>query len=146
MTTTKTVASAAAALAILPLPARCLSDNNVNPFEFIKYELNDPAGGVARMQSLIDKSDYVALMEFTKQYDQVLRKQGIGRAKKLLLKEYSEKATLLSNAVTFDLIGINRSSRKGQENQTQAFKYLDELRQDVNSFLELESQVKPLDE
>ena len=40
----------------------------------------------------------------------------MGIAKKLLQdKDIKEKATVYANSVTFDLIGINRSSRKGQE-------------------------------
>jgi len=93
------------------------------------------------MQKYVDAKDYESLLEFTKQYDQVLRKAAMGKAKKLLpTKELKEIGTAACNAVTFDLIGINRASRKGQESQEQAQKYLDELRQDAQSLLKLESQ------
>jgi hypothetical protein len=67
----------------------------------------------------------------------------MGKAKKLLQdKEVKSQATEFANAVTFDLIGINRSSRKGQENVESANKYLQELRDDVNKFLALESTIQ----
>lgn len=115
-----------------------------SPFDSIRFELYDPSGGVALMQERIDLRDFEGLLEFTKGYDQVLRKQYMGKAKKLLPKELQDKATLASNAVTFDLIGINRSSRKGQENYEDAVKYLGELKQDAESFLALEGAVEVL--
>jgi hypothetical protein len=112
-------------------------------FDAIRYELQDSNGGVSYMQSKIDQQDFVALMEFTKTYDLELRKKRMGTAKKLLQdKTIQETATQYSNAVTFDLIGINRSSRKGQENVESANKYLQELRDDVSKFLSLESSIQ----
>ena len=93
------------------------------------------------MQKRIDDRDFEGLMEFTKGYDQVLRKRYMGKAKKLLPKELQEKATIFCNSVTFDLIGINRNSRKGQESYEGASKYLAELKQDAESLLALESSV-----
>jgi hypothetical protein len=111
-------------------------------FDSIRFELADPGGGVAYMQQRIEEQDFVGLMEFTKTYDQELRKLRIGRAKKLIQsKEVKEEATGYANAVTFDLIGINRNSRKGQESADGANKYLQELREDVNKFLSLESTI-----
>ena len=95
------------------------------------------------MQEKIDEKDFEGLMEFTKTYDLEMRKLRMGKAKKLLpSKELKEEATSYANAVTFDLIGINRNSRKGQENQEGANKYLQELREDVTKFLSLESSIK----
>mmetsp|Transcript_25737 Transcript_25737/g.70784 ORF Transcript_25737/g.70784 Transcript_25737/m.70784 type:complete len:223 (+) Transcript_25737:69-737(+) len=115
-------------------------------FEYIRYELNDPEGGVAYMQGRIDKEDFAGLLDFSKGYDLEFRKRRFGNAKKLLQdKEVKAKATEYANAVTFDLIGINRSCRKGQESVESANKYLQELRDDTNKFLALEEtiQVKP---
>eukprot|EP00429_Kryptoperidinium_foliaceum_P050652 CAMPEP_0176115846 /NCGR_PEP_ID=MMETSP0120_2-20121206/58177_1 /TAXON_ID=160619 /ORGANISM="Kryptoperidinium foliaceum, Strain CCMP 1326" /LENGTH=169 /DNA_ID=CAMNT_0017450087 /DNA_START=140 /DNA_END=646 /DNA_ORIENTATION=+ len=90
-------------------------------FDAIRYELENPEGGVSYMQKRIDEQDWAGLMEFTKTYDLELRKLRMGKAKKLLQsKEIKETATGYANAVTFDLIGINRNSRKGQENQENA--------------------------
>ena len=95
------------------------------------------------MQGRIDAQDFSGLMEFTKGYDLELRKKRMGGAKKLMTdKEMKNKATEYANAVTFDLIGINRNSRKGQENAEGANKYLQELRDDVNKFLSLESSIE----
>ena len=114
----------------------------VATFDPIRYELQNPNGGVATIQKRIDDQDWAGVMEFTKGYDLELRKARMGKAKKLLAtKEDKEKATEYANAVTFDLIGINRNSRPGQENVEGANKYLQELREDVSKFLELESTI-----
>jgi hypothetical protein len=101
----------------------------------LEYELHDPNGGIATLQHAIDQGDFARLLEFTKTYDQVLRKQYMGALKKVVVN--GTQATSLSNAVTFDLIGINRSSRPGQTSVEQAQKYLNELKVDVQAFLDL---------
>jgi len=106
--------------------------------ERIRQELQDPKGGIAYLEEALKKENYSDILEFTKTYDQVLRKSYMGQAKKLILDK--DKATSLCNAVTFDLIGINRNSRPNQESQVDAQKYLQELQNDVKAFLELERQ------
>lgn len=98
-------------------------------------ELHNPDGGFAYLHHCIDQQDFAKLLEFTKTYDQNLRKTAMGGLK--ALKVDSERATQLSNAVTFDLIGMNRASRPGQENAEQAAQYLKELERDVQLFLDL---------
>jgi hypothetical protein len=111
-------------------------------FDAIRYELTNPGGGLAYIQEKIDQQDWSGLMEFTRTYDLELRKVRMGKAKKLLQDdEIKARATEYGNAVTFDLIGINRSSRKGQENVESANKYLQELRDDVRNFLTLEKTI-----
>ena len=112
-------------------------------FDFIRFELENPEGGVAYMQGRIDNEDLAGLLEFSKSYDLEFRKRRFGAAKKLLQdKEVKAKATEYANAVTFDLIGINRSCRKGQEDKESANKYLNELRADVAKFLALEKTIE----
>jgi hypothetical protein len=112
-------------------------------FDSIRYELADPRGGVAYMQQRIDEEDFDGLMDFTRTYDLEMRKLRMGRAKKLIQsKEIKEEATAYANAVTFDLIGMNRNSRKGQESIDGVNKYLQELRDDANKFLSLETLIK----
>jgi len=112
-------------------------------FDFIRFELENPEGGVAYMQARIDKEDLAGLLEFSKTYDLEFRKRRFGNVKKLLQdKKVKSKATEYANAVTFDLIGINRSCRKGQENIDSANKYLQELRDDVTMFLTLEKTIE----
>ena len=95
------------------------------------------------MQGRIDKEDLEGLLEFSKTYDLEFRKRRFGGAKKLMKdKEIKAKGTEYANAVTFDLIGINRSCRKGQENVESANKYLQELRDDVAKFLALEKTIE----
>lgn len=108
-------------------------------FDAVRREVLSDSGGVAYLQTAVESRDFPALLEFTKTYDQRLRKGAMGRAKKLLAsKEAKEAATAAANGVTFDLIGINRSARPGQENVETAAKYLQELKDDVQKFLDLE--------
>lgn len=112
-------------------------------FAALRFELEDPDGGVAVMQRRIDEQDFEGLLEFTKTYDQVLRKVKWARAKAFLTNNAEkEVATLQGNAITFDLIGINRSSRSGQENAEQANKYLNELRTDLQKMIDMQSKVQ----
>lgn len=147
---TMSIAFGTAVIALGPSPAQA-AEELVLPtkeavkivYDEIRYEIQNPKGGVAYMQGRIDDKDFEGLMEFTKTYDLELRKLRMGKAKKLLQsKELKEEATGYANAVTFDLIGINRNSRKGQENQEAANKYLQELRDDVAKFLSLESSIQ----
>ena len=109
-------------------------------FDAIRYELEDPNGGIAYLQSSVDQQDFDALLEFTKTYDLELRKAKMSAAKKKF-KMGGDVPTQLCNNVTFDLIGMNKSCRKGQENIDLTQKYLNELKQDVSKFLELQSTI-----
>ncbi|CAJ1945643.1 unnamed protein product [Cylindrotheca closterium] len=115
-------------------------------YDAVRYELTDPNGGVAYLQKKADENDFAALMEFTQTYDLEFRKLKMGKAKKLLQsKELKEEATGYANGVTFDLIGINRNSRKGQESVDGVKKYIQELREDGNKFINLESTIQTSD-
>jgi hypothetical protein len=113
-----------------------------NAFEKVRNELL--SGGVPYMKSLIENGKYDELLEFTKTYDQILRKSFMGKAKKFIMSsDEKEIATQLCNNVTFDLIGINRSvrSKSGNDNDMKyqsAVKYLAELQDDIEKFLALE--------
>lgn len=138
----------AMATVLLPTTIAVAAEETASPevvakaFAQVRFELEDPAGGVSVMQKLIDDRDWSSLLDFTKTYDQILRKAKMGSAKKLLPKESKDVATLASNAVTFDLIGINRASRKGQESVELANKYLNELRNDVKQLLDLQKTIQ----
>mmetsp|Transcript_8093 Transcript_8093/g.11655 ORF Transcript_8093/g.11655 Transcript_8093/m.11655 type:complete len:217 (-) Transcript_8093:283-933(-) len=117
-------------------------ENVASAFADLKFELNDPNGGIAIIQSRIDANDFAGVMDFTKDYDLELRKKRMGRAKKLLTNNaQKEVATMTGNAVTFDLIGINRNSRPGQENAEKANKYLNELRTDLQNMINMEETI-----
>ncbi|OEU13514.1 hypothetical protein FRACYDRAFT_241847 [Fragilariopsis cylindrus CCMP1102] len=112
-------------------------------FNTVRYELQDPQGGVSYMQGRIDKEDFEGLLEFTRSYDLELRKLRMGKAKKLLQgKEIKARGTSYANAVTWDLIGMNKGCRPGQENIETAKKYLQELREDIATFLTLEETIE----
>lgn len=118
-------------------------ENVQSAFDALKFELQDPKGGIPIMQDYIDKNDFVGLLEFTKTYDQILRKQKWARCKALLSgNAEKEVATLQGNAVTFDLIGINRASRPGQESQELANKYLQELIIDVQKMVDMQNKIQ----
>lgn len=109
-------------------------------FQDVRYELE--FGGVVKLGELVKMADYAGIMEFTKEYDLDFRKAKMGKARKFLTtKEDKEKAVLLCNAVTFDLIGMNKSSRPGQENLGNVIKFYQELKDDIQSFLDMEKLI-----
>ena len=120
-------------------------ENIKKAFDDLRYELNGSEGGVARMQRAIDSEDWSSLMEVTKTYDQVLRKGKVGRVKSFLSEKEKSILTLSANAITFDLIGINRNARPGQENASEANRYLDELRTDLQLIIDKERLVAYID-
>lgn len=122
-----------------PITAETVKD----AFEAVRRELTSSDGGVSYLEGAIADGKWDEVLEFTKNYDLEFRKAKMGRARKLLTdKALKDEAVLTCNAVTFDLIGINRAVRKrGEENAEEARKYLNELRNDVSKFLELESTI-----
>jgi hypothetical protein len=113
-------------------------------FDAIRYELQSPDGVVSTLSKLINSGSYEEVMQYTKESDAYFRKAKLGKARKLLTddKLRGGDSIAMSNAVTFDLIGINRASRPGKENKDEQLKYLDELRNDIEKFLELEGTIK----
>lgn len=111
-------------------------------FDAIRFELNDPKGVVSTLSDLIDSGSFEEILQYTKESDAYFRKAKMGRARKLLTdKDLKGDAVSKSNAVTFDLIGINRSSRPGKEDREEQLKYLGELKMDIERFLELEKTI-----
>ena len=114
-------------------------------FDDIRFELEDPAGGVATMQAAVDKEDFDALFEFTKEYDLEFRKAKMQTAKKKFKMNLASTGGIdvqqILNNVTFDLIGMNKSCRKGQQNIELTRKYLAELKVDIQKFLDLQSTI-----
>lgn len=109
-------------------------------FQNVRDELEK--GGIVELGALIEKEDFNGIMEFTKEYDLDFRKAKMGKARKFITsKEDKEKAVLLCNAVTFDLIGMNKASRTGQQNIENVKKYYQEMKDDVHSFLEMEALI-----
>ncbi|KAL3808403.1 hypothetical protein ACHAXA_009844 [Cyclostephanos tholiformis] len=112
-------------------------------FDDIRYELQSPGGVVSTLSRLIDSGSCDEVMQYTKESDAYFRKAKLGRARRMLTDDKLRKgdSIYISNAVTFDLIGINRASRPGKENKDEQLKYLDELRRDIEKFLELEGTI-----
>ena len=102
--------------------------------EAVCFELQDGNGSVGRLQAALDASDFAGLLEITKTMDQSLRKKVVGQAK--YYWEDKNAGTQLSNNVTFDLIGMNRNARPGQESAEGVQRYLQELRNDLQKILE----------
>lgn len=114
-------------------------------FDVIRFELEDPAGGVAILQELVDKEDFDALFEFTKEYDLEFRKAKMQTTKKKFKINLATTGGIdvqqILNNVTFDLIGMNKSCRAGQQNIELTRKYLAELKVDIQKFLDLQSTI-----
>lgn len=128
--------ASAAALALTPLSAQAKKPPPMSvgkAASAVRFELQDAAGSLGRLQAALDAQDFTLLMETTKTMDQSLRKQIVGQAK--YYWEDQSAGTQLSNNITFDLIGINRNARPGQENAEGVQKYLNELQQDLKAIL-----------
>jgi hypothetical protein len=108
-------------------------------FARVQFELQEDKqdGSVALLQAALTAQDFAQLLTLSRDMDQSLRKKVLNSAKSFIVKEQAEAATLICNAVTFDLIGINRNSRPGQENALAVQKYIDELRDDMSRMLTL---------
>lgn len=115
-------------------------------FAAVRSELASPAGVYSTLSNLIESGSFEEILQYTKESDAYFRKAKIGRARKMMTdKDLKGEALQLSNAVTFDLIGINRASRPGRENKEEQLRYLEELRKDVEKFLEFEGTVEVAD-
>ncbi|KAL7492336.1 hypothetical protein ACHAWT_005032 [Skeletonema menzelii] len=111
-------------------------------FAAIRNELTSPNGVVSTLSNLIDNGSFEDILQYTKESDAYFRKAKLGKARKLLTdKDLKGEAVLMSNAVTFDLIGINRASRPGKESREDQLRYLEELKKDIEKFLELEKTI-----
>lgn len=139
----------AAALSTIPLPAAAAKEEVpitrqavAEAFDAIRNELDDPSGVVATLAKLIESGSFEDILQYTKESDAYFRKAKMGKARKLLTdKALKGDAVAMSNAVTFDLIGINRASRPGKENKGEQQRYLEELKKDIGKFLELEGTI-----
>jgi hypothetical protein len=137
------------ALAKEELPPPATAAEIQQALQTIRDELTSP-DGIPYIQKLIETEDFSTLMKFTPQYDLGMRKLKMGKAGKVMGSVYATEAekeqkkafattcTLAKNAVTFDLIGINRASRPGQQDKEKALKYLQELKDDMQKFMDLE--------
>lgn len=143
----------AGTVVIPPLPSHAKDSAPVtrqlvtDTFDAIRIELSSPTGVVSTLKSLIDKGSFEDILEYTKESDAYFRKAKLGKARKLLTdKELKGESVLMSNAVTWDLIGINRASRPGKEDREEQLRYLEELKSDVAKFLELENTIDVVEE
>ncbi|KAL3788940.1 hypothetical protein HJC23_000224 [Cyclotella cryptica] len=151
--TQSVLATSFAVLTTLPLPSNAKTSEPITralvteTFASIREELTSSSGVVATLQKLIDGGNYDDILQYTKESDAFFRKGKLGKARKLLTDDKLKgDSVLMSNAVTFDLIGINRASRPGKENKEEQQRYLQELKSDVEKFLELESTIVVVDE
>lgn len=133
--------------AFLPRPVLAkeelpITEENIKQyFGEVRYELEDPAGGVARIENALDKLDWADIKEFSKGYDLELRKKKMGYARKMMTeKKMKDEALALRNNVTFDLIGINKAARvQDEDNCREALRL---LKEDVNKFLAMQELVQ----
>lgn len=111
-------------------------------FDAVRHGLTDSKGVVSTLSNLIDDGSFEDIILYTRESDAYFRRAKMGRARKLLTdKDLKGEALLMNNAVTFDLIGINRASRPGKENRDEQLRYLGELKNDIKKFLELEKTI-----
>lgn len=110
-------------------------------FQAVRDELGE-TGGVKTLGELVKNEDFDGVMAFTQNYDLEFRKAKMGKARKFVTsKKEKDRAVLNCNAVTFDLIGMNKSSRPGQHDIKQVQKYYSELETDISRFLDMEKDI-----
>jgi len=131
-----------------PMIVQAKSKETITPemvkasFAAVREQLESPDGGIQTLQSLIEKEDYDAILEFTKYYDLEFRKAKMVKARKFITgSEDKERGLYLSNSVTFDLIGMNKGCRPGKKDITEVTRYWEELKMDVENFLKLEKAI-----
>lgn len=110
-------------------------------FDAIRAELDGKGtGGLRFMAERLAAEDYGELREFTKQWDLDFRKAVLGAARKAMPKGPDrDRAVLVANAVTFDLIGINKAIRKvGNEDPAEAKRWYNTLVDDITDYVTLE--------
>ena len=110
-------------------------------FDAIRDELEGKGtGGLAFMQTRLERGEYAELLEFTKQWDLDFRKAVLGKARKAMPKGPDrDRAVLVANAVTFDLIGINKAIRAtGKEDAAEAKRWFNTLVDDIQDFATLQ--------
>jgi hypothetical protein len=131
-------------------------------FQQVRNELLNDNGGIHILQQYMNNQDYNSILEYTKTYDQIIRKGMIGKTKKLIVqyikfdtndstanskineqrsKIYNDRIIQIGNDITFDLIGINRNARSGQESISNVNQYLSNLQNDLQEFLKIESEL-----
>ena len=111
-------------------------------FDALTQALTSETGAVAQLTRAIENNNKADLLEMTKDMDQSLRKRIVTTCKYYVVD--GDKGQALSNSVTFDLIGINKSARGEALDANAARKYLQELKDDLQSMLDMER--KPLAE
>mmetsp|Transcript_5892 Transcript_5892/g.12788 ORF Transcript_5892/g.12788 Transcript_5892/m.12788 type:complete len:209 (-) Transcript_5892:382-1008(-) len=155
LTTTSTIATATATiLSTTTTPAYAKEapppitrELVTSTFDAIRLDLTSPDGVYSTLTNLINDGKFEDVMQYTKESDAYFRRGKIGKARKLLTdKDLKGEAIQMSNAVTFDLIGINRASRPGKENKEEQLRYLGVLKTDVERILELEATIQVVDE
>uniref|UniRef100_A0A7S1BQ70 Uncharacterized protein n=1 Tax=Corethron hystrix TaxID=216773 RepID=A0A7S1BQ70_9STRA len=115
-------------------------------FRAVSTEASSPTGGIASLAEALNDGNWPFVLEFTKDYDLSFRKLIMGKARKMIPKttetnaKLREQGLLLTNGVTFDLIGVNRAARtKDADAAKKAYNLLIE---DIQKFLDLGSQVE----
>jgi len=134
------------AATIRPSPSQAketveISTENVKLyFDDVRYELEDPNGGVKHIEQALDNLDWTEIKEFTKGYDLELRKKKMGFARKMMTdSKMKDEALALRNAVTFDLIAVNKAARVQDESSCR--EALEILKTDVSNFLTYQDKI-----
>ena len=121
----------------LPITA----ENIEKYFNDVRYELEDPEGGIPRIENALANRDWGFIKEFTKGYDLDLRKKKMGYARKMMTdSKMKDEALTLRNGVTFDLIAVNKAARVQDANACQ--EALQILKDDVKKFLAMKEFVE----
>lgn len=117
------------------------SENIDRYFNDVRYELEDPEGGISLIEKALTERDWSFIKTFTQGYDLELRKKKMGYARKMMSDKKMKSDTLmLRNGVTFDLIAINKAARV--QDADACLEAIKLLKDDVNQFLAFKDLIK----
>lgn len=110
-------------------------------FAAVAKELDPKTGeSLVRIKKDIDSSDWDDLKLFTREYDAGFR-GGILKATWKKLGDNKKRGIEISNSFTFDLIGLNKAARSGD--QADALRRYEDVRKDIQDFLLLDPATAP---
>mmetsp|Transcript_21734 Transcript_21734/g.28133 ORF Transcript_21734/g.28133 Transcript_21734/m.28133 type:complete len:203 (-) Transcript_21734:85-693(-) len=107
-------------------------------FQQVRKEFNEEI--LPALEGYIKNEQWEEIKAVTKDMDLSFRKKTMGDVRKMLPKgQYRDEGLVLTNAVTFDLIDINKSARKADT--AAALDGISVLKADVCRFLDIEERI-----
>ena len=108
-------------------------------FDAVRRELATDGESIKRLKNDIESGNWDDVKIFTREYDAGFRGYVLKSAWKQIENEETKKRGIeISNSFTFDLIALNKAARV--KDTEDAYKRLDQVKQDLVDFLALQKQ------